>query len=114
MKFARISWPAGHSFAVGIVVLETCGRKQPVIARAAGPISSAPIRVGRRRGASLLACREMSEESEPGKQQFNIYLPPGLIRRVKHAAVDQASSLSKLVEDALTAHLDRLDEGSSR
>jgi predicted HicB family RNase H-like nuclease len=48
------------------------------------------------------------------KQQFNIYLPPGLIRRVKHAAVDQATSLSKLVEDALIAHLDRLEDGPSR
>ena len=48
------------------------------------------------------------------KQQFNIYLPPGLIRRVKHAAVDQAISLSKLVEDALIAHLDSLEEGPAR
>jgi hypothetical protein len=48
------------------------------------------------------------------KQQFNIYLPPGLIRRVKHAAVDQATSLSRLVEDALIAHLDRLEDGPSR
>jgi predicted HicB family RNase H-like nuclease len=47
------------------------------------------------------------------KQQFNVYLPPALIRRAKHAAVDQAQSLSRLVEEALTAHLDRLD-GKSR
>jgi hypothetical protein len=32
-----------------------------------------------------------------------------VIRRAKHAAVDEAVSLSKLVQDALTAHLDRLD-----
>jgi predicted HicB family RNase H-like nuclease len=48
------------------------------------------------------------------KQQFNVYLPPALIRRAKHAAVDQATSLSRLVELALIAHLDRLEGGQSR
>ena len=47
------------------------------------------------------------------KQQFNVYLPPPLIRRAKHAAVDQGQSLSRLVEEALIAHLDRID-GKSR
>lgn len=49
-----------------------------------------------------------------GKQQFNVYLPPALIRRVKHAAVDQGASLSRLVETALTAYLDRLQEERPR
>jgi predicted HicB family RNase H-like nuclease len=49
-----------------------------------------------------------------GKQQFNVYLPPALIRRVKHAAVDQRASLSRLVETALTAYLDRLQEERPR
>jgi predicted HicB family RNase H-like nuclease len=47
---------------------------------------------------------------EDAKQQFNVYLPPALIRRAKHAAVDQGASLSRLVELALTAFLDGLED----
>ena len=46
-----------------------------------------------------------------GKQQFNVYLPPALIRRAKHAAIDHATSLSRMVELALAEHLDRLERG---
>lgn len=39
------------------------------------------------------------------RQQFNVSLPPDLVRRVKHRAVDDQLSLSDLVERVLEAHL---------
>jgi predicted HicB family RNase H-like nuclease len=39
------------------------------------------------------------------KQQFNVYLPAGLVRRLKYRALDDQLSLSDWVERALEAYL---------
>jgi predicted HicB family RNase H-like nuclease len=45
------------------------------------------------------------------KQQFNIYLSPEVIRKVKHSAIDAGKSLSAFVEDALQLYLQKLKGG---
>jgi hypothetical protein len=39
------------------------------------------------------------------KTQFNVYLPPELVRAVKHRCIDEGTSLSAYVERSLGEHL---------
>ena len=41
------------------------------------------------------------------KQQFNVYLPPDLVKRMKHQAIEQGEFLSGLVERIFEDYLEK-------
>jgi len=54
------------------------------------------------------------DRSGSEKQQFNVYLPPDLVKRLKHHAIEQGESLSRLVERIFGDYLDAKEEGGGK
>lgn len=46
-----------------------------------------------------------ADQTKMPKAQCNVYLPPDLVKRIKHCAIDEGTSLSELVERALSHYL---------
>jgi hypothetical protein len=45
------------------------------------------------------------------KQQFNVYLPPELIKDLKHHCIERGGSLSNLVEKIIQEYLQKQQKG---
>lgn len=52
--------------------------------------------------------REHAAAAVAGKKQQTVYLPPQIIRAVKHTAVDQDTDISSVVQAALEQYFERL------
>lgn len=50
-------------------------------------------------------------QDDPGKQQFNVYLPLELVKQIKHAAIEEDYSLSGFVEHILREYMARTRRG---
>ena len=67
---------------------------------------------GRLTAPARIASPSMQRDSQqpPAKQQFNVYLPPQLIKDLKHHCIERGGSLSHLVEQILRIYLRRQKE----
>ena len=54
------------------------------------------------------------DNQEDKKQQFNIYLPPDLIKQVKFAALESDKSLSRFVEDVLRQAVEQAQDNKDK
>jgi len=52
-----------------------------------------------------LSMAKKNETPSTGKQQFNVYLPPDLVKQMKHHAIEEGEFMSRLVEKIFRSYL---------